>query len=109
MKNRSNSQKFLPFLAFTEEFAKAPLSVISHGHPGEFAPNPSAKSAEPSRGGTSVPGEKDWKNMSKQEIMDLPGDEKGKVIAEMSEQDPKKFEEFSDWLSSQSPLRIIRQ
>lgn len=96
-------------LAFTEEFGKAPLSVIFHGHPGDFAPDPSKSSAEPSRGGTTVPGGQDWRNMSNQEIMDLPSDEKGKVIAEMSEQDPDKFDKFSDWLDDQTESVIKKR
>lgn len=87
-------------LAFSDSFSKTPLEVIYLGHPNEFKPDKG--SAETKEGGEISTGD-----MSFEEIMNLPDNQRTKAIAEM---DDKRYDKFSDWLSkTQGNTRIIRR
>ena len=87
----------LKTLAFTEEFAKAPLKAIFYGHPDEFGSKPK-RSAEPSKGGQASVGE-----MTFNEIDSLPPDERAKAIHDMSD---AEFEKFSKSAKDESSFKI---
>jgi hypothetical protein len=78
----------LKTLAFTEEFAKAPLKAIFYGNPDEFGAISPKKSAEPSKGGQSATGD-----MTFDEVDNLPPDEKAKAIRAMDSATYEKFRE----------------
>ena len=85
-------------LAFSEEFAKAPLKRIFLAHPEEFK---TKKTAETSKRGTGEGG-----GVTFQDINDMPDEEKAKAIKGM---DDKTYDKFSKWLSDkQGGPRIVR-
>jgi len=88
----------LKTLAFTEEFAKAPLKAIFYGNPDEFGGLKPKKSAEPSKGGNANLGE-----MTFEEIDNLPPEDRAKAIKDM---DMPTYEKFRSRMRTNNSFKI---